>query len=93
MRAFTQDDVHIFCTEDQITEECLSVTNLIIDIYKDLGFKEIILKYSDRPTKRVGDDKIWDKSEAALLNSIKKSKLEYSINKGEGFLWSKIEYV
>ena len=94
VRAFTQDDAHIFCTEDQITEECLSVTNLIIDIYKDLGFKEIILKYSDRPTKRVGDDKIWDKSEAALLNSIKKSKLEYSINKGEGaFSGPKIEYV
>ena len=94
VRAFTQDDAHIFCTEDQITEECLSVTNLIIDIYKDLGFKEIILKYSDRPTKRVGDDKIWDKSEAALLNSIKKSKLEYSINKGEGaFYGPKIEYV
>ncbi len=94
VRAFTQDDAHIFCTDDQITEECLSVTNLIIDIYKDLGFKEIILKYSDRPTKRVGDDKIWDKSEAALLNSIKKSKLEYSINKGEGaFYGPKIEYV
>ena len=94
VRAFTQDDAHIFCTEDQITEECLSVTNLIIDIYKDLGFKDIILKYSDRPTKRVGDDKIWDKSEAALLNSIKKSQLEYSINKGEGaFYGPKIEYV
>ena len=94
VRAFTQDDAHIFCTEDQITEESLSVTNLIIDIYKDLGFKDIILKYSDRPTKRVGDDKIWDKSEAALLNSIKKSQLEYSINKGEGaFYGPKIEYV
>ena len=66
VRAFTQDDAHIFCTEDQITEECLSVTNLIIDIYKNLGFEKVILKYSDRPEKRVGDDKIWDKSEAAL---------------------------
>ena len=75
VRAFTQDDAHIFCTEDQITQECLSVTNLIIDIYKNLGFEKVILKYSDRPEKRVGDDKIWDKSEAALLTAIKKSKL------------------
>ena len=94
VRAFTQDDAHIFCTEDQITEESLSVTNLILEIYKDLGFKDIILKYSDRPEKRVGDDSIWDKSEAALLTSIKKSKLKYTINKGEGaFYGPKIEFV
>ena len=94
VRAFTQDDAHIFCTEDQITEESLSVTNLILDIYKDLGFKNVILKYSDRPDKRVGDDNIWDKSEAALLTAIKKSKLEYTINKGEGaFYGPKIEFV
>ena len=94
VRAFTQDDAHIFCTEDQITQECLSVTNLIIDIYKNLGFEKVILKYSDRPEKRVGDDKIWDKSEAALLTAIQKSKLEYSINKGEGaFYGPKIEFV
>ena len=94
VRAFTQDDAHIFCTEDQITDECLSVTNLIIDIYKSLGFKNIILKYSDRPEKRVGADSVWDKSEAALLSAIKKSKLEYSINKGEGaFYGPKIEFV
>jgi threonyl-tRNA synthetase len=94
VRAFTQDDAHIFCTEDQITEESLSVTNLILEIYKDLGFKNVILKYSDRPEKRVGDDNIWDKSEAALLAAIKKSKLEYSINKGEGaFYGPKIEFV
>ena len=84
VRAFTQDDAHIFCTEDQITEETLTVTNLILNIYKALGFENIILKYSDRPEKRVGDDKIWDKSEKALLSAIKLSKLEYSINKGEG---------
>ena len=94
VRAFTQDDAHIFCTEDQITQECLSVTNLIIDIYKNLGFEKVILKYSDRPEKRVGDDKVWDKSEAALLTAIKKSKLEYTINKGEGaFYGPKIEFV
>ena len=94
VRAFTQDDAHIFCTEDQITEETLEVTNLILEIYKALGFEDVILKYSDRPEKRVGDDSIWDKSEAALLSAIKKSKLEYSINKGEGaFYGPKIEFV
>ena len=94
VRAFTQDDAHIFCTEDQITEESLSVTNLILEIYKDLGFENIILKYSDRPEKRVGDDSVWDKSEAALLSAIKQSKLEYNINKGEGaFYGPKIEFV
>ena len=94
VRAFTQDDAHIFCTEDQITDESLSVTKLILEIYKDLGFKNVILKYSDRPEQRVGDDKIWDKSEAALLTAIKKSNLEYTINKGEGaFYGPKIEFV
>ena len=94
VRAFTQDDAHIFCTEEQITNECLSVTNLILEIYKDLGFDNVILKYSDRPEVRVGDDSIWDKSEAALLEAIKESKLEYEINKGEGaFYGPKIEFV
>ena len=94
VRAFTQDDAHIFCTEEQITEECLTVTNLIIEIYKSLGFNNIILKYSDRPEKRVGDDNVWDKSETALLLAIKKSKLKYTINKGEGaFYGPKIEFV
>jgi len=94
VRAFTQDDAHIFCTEDQITQESLTVTNLILKIYKDLGFEDVILKYSDRPEKRVGDDNVWDKSEAALLSAIKQSKLEYTINKGEGaFYGPKIEFV
>ena len=94
VRAFTQDDAHIFCTEEQITQESLIVTNLILEIYKALGFENIVLKYSDRPEKRVGDDSVWDKSEAALLSAIKKSKLEYTINKGEGaFYGPKIEFV
>jgi threonyl-tRNA synthetase len=94
VRAFTQDDAHIFCTEDQITQESLIVTNLILEIYKALGFEKVILKYSDRPEKRVGDDSVWDKSEAALLLAIKQSKLEYTINKGEGaFYGPKIEFV
>ena len=94
VRAFTQDDAHIFCTEDQITQESLTVTNLILKIYKDLGFENVILKYSDRPEKRVGEDSVWDKSEAALLTAIKQSKLEYTVNKGEGaFYGPKIEFV
>ena len=94
VRAFTQDDAHIFCSEDQITDECLNVTNLILDIYKDLGFENVILKYADRPEVRVGDDKVWDKAEASLLEAVKASKLEYSINKGEGaFYGPKIEFV
>jgi len=94
VRSFTQDDAHIFCTENQITEESLKVTKLILDIYKAFGFENVILKYSDRPAKRVGDDKLWDKSEAALLEAVKASKLDYSINKGEGaFYGPKIEFV
>ena len=94
VRAFTQDDAHIFCSEDQITSECLNVTNLILDIYKDLGFENVILKYADRPEVRVGDDEVWDKAEASLLKAVKASKLEYSINKGEGaFYGPKIEFV
>ncbi len=94
VRAFTQDDAHIFCTENQITEECVTVTKLILDIYKDLGFSKVFLKYSDRPEKRVGSDDVWDKSEKALLEAIKKTKLEYTINKGEGaFYGPKIEFV
>ena len=94
VRAFTQDDAHIFCSEDQITSECLEVTNLILDIYKDLGFENVILKYADRPEVRVGDDEIWDKAEASLLEAVKASKLEYSINRGEGaFYGPKIEFV
>tara|TARA_X000001036_G_scaffold69448_1_gene60752 strand:+ start:87 stop:1163 length:1077 start_codon:yes stop_codon:yes gene_type:complete len=94
VRAFTQDDAHIFCTNEQIIDECLSVTNLILEIYKDLGFENVILKYSDRPDVRVGEDNVWDKAEEALLRAIKASKLEYTINKGEGaFYGPKIEFV
>ena len=94
VRAFTQDDAHIFCTEDQITSECLEVTNLILDIYKDLGFENVILKYADRPEVRVGEDEVWDKAESSLLEAVKATKLEYSVNKGEGaFYGPKIEFV
>ena len=88
VRAFTQDDAHIFCTEDQITEESLISYKFNLEIYKDLGFNDVILKYSDRPEQRVGDDSIWDKSEAALLTAIKKSKLKYTIKRRRCFLWT-----
>jgi threonyl-tRNA synthetase len=94
VRAFTQDDAHIFCSEEQIKEECIIITNLILDIYKDLGFENVILKYADRPEVRVGDDEVWDKAEKALLDAVKESKIEYTINKGEGaFYGPKIEFV
>lgn len=94
VRSFTQDDAHIFCTEEQITEESVKVTKLILDIYKAFGFENISLKYADRPAKRVGEDSVWNKSEQALLEAIKASKVEYTINKGEGaFYGPKIEFV
>ena len=94
VRSFTQDDAHIFCTEEQITNECINLTKLILDIYEDFGFSNVKINYADRPQKRVGDDKIWDKSEEALLKAIKKTNIEYKINKGEGaFYGPKIEFV
>ena len=94
VRAFTQDDAHIFCTEEQIEEECKKLCNLIINIYKHFGFENIVIKYSDRPEKRVGSNSVWDKSEAALLNTIKTLKLPYKVNPGEGaFYGPKLEFV
>ena len=94
VRAFTQDDAHIFCTHEQITEESLKVTNLILDIYKSFGFENVKLKFADRPNKRVGSDEVWDQSEKALLDAIKASGLKYEVNKGEGaFYGPKIEFI
>ena len=94
VRSFTQDDAHIFCTEDQITHECIEVTNLILEVYKDFGFSNIKINYADRPKKRVGEDKIWDKSERALLKAVKEAGVECIINKGEGaFYGPKIDFV
>ena len=94
VRGFTQDDAHIFCTEDQITEECITVCNLILSIYKDFGFEDVHIKYSDRPEKRVGSDAIWDKSEEALKIAIEATGLSYTHNPGEGaFYGPKIEFV
>ena len=94
LRGFTQDDAHIFCTEEQITNESKKVCDLILSIYKDFGFTDVRIKYSDRPEKRVGDDKIWDKAEAALKNAMEATKLDYTFNPGEGaFYGPKLEFV
>ena len=94
VRAFTQDDAHIFCTEDQITSESKSVCDLILSIYKDFGFTDVHIKFSDRPEKRVGDDSIWDKAESALKDAMEATKLNYTFNPGEGaFYGPKLEFV
>jgi threonyl-tRNA synthetase len=94
VRAFTQDDAHIFCTPEQITDETISVCNLILDIYKDFGFDEIIIKYADRPKVRVGEDHIWDEAENALISALEKTGLEYIHNPGEGAYYGpKLEFV
>jgi threonyl-tRNA synthetase len=94
VRAFTQDDAHIFCTEDQITAETGAVCDLLLGIYRDFGFEDVIIKFADRPERRVGDDGVWDRAEAALENAMQSLGLEYTLNKGEGaFYGPKIEFV
>ena len=94
VRAFTQDDAHIFCTEDQITSESKIVCDLILSIYKDFGFENVRINYSDRPIKRVGSDEIWNKAEKALINAMEATGLEYSLNPGDGaFYGPKLEFV
>ncbi|MDP2325143.1 MAG: threonine--tRNA ligase [Gammaproteobacteria bacterium] len=94
VRAFTQDDAHVFCTEDQITAESVAVTDLILGIYRDFGFDDIRVKFSDRPAKRVGSDGIWDKAEAALRAAAEAGRLELEYNPGEGaFYGPKLEFV
>ena len=94
VRAFTQDDAHIFCTEDQITEESKKVCDLVLSIYKDFGFENVSIKFSDRPEKRVGNDDVWDKSEAALREAMEATGLEYTLNPGEGaFYGPKLEFI
>ena len=93
VRGFTQDDGHIFCTEDQILDECVNSTALLQKVYKDFGFTEIIYKVATRPEKRVGSDEAWDKAEAALIESLRRSGCEFEIAPGEGaFYGPKIEY-
>ena len=94
VRAFTQDDAHIFCTEDQITAETGAVCNLLLGIYRDVGFDDVIIKFADRPARRVGDDAVWDQAEGALIEAMDSLGLEYTHNPGEGaFYGPKIEFV
>ena len=94
VRAFTQDDAHIFCTPEQITEETIAVCDLILDIYKDFGFEDVIIKYADRPDVRVGEDSVWDNAENALISALEKTGLKYEHNPGEGaFYGPKLEFV
>jgi threonyl-tRNA synthetase len=94
VRAFTQDDAHIFCTEEQITAESVTVTGLILSIYRDFGFDDIRVKYSDRPAQRVGSDEVWDRAEAALRAAAAAAGLELGYNPGEGaFYGPKLEFV
>ena len=93
VRGFTQDDGHIFCTEDQILNECVNYTALLQKVYTDFGFKNIIYKVATRPAQRIGSDDIWDKAEAALIESLQASGCEFEISPGEGaFYGPKIEY-
>ena len=93
VRGFTQDDGHIFCTEDQILDECVAYTALLQRVYADFGFTDIIYKVATRPEKRVGSDEAWDKAENALIESLKRSGCGYEISPGEGaFYGPKIEY-
>ena len=93
VRHFTQDDAHIFCTEDQMIDECIKMNDMILSIYRDFGFEDVIIKLSTRPDKRVGSDEIWDKAEAALKVALDKIGHPYSISPGEGaFYGPKLEY-
>ncbi|HET6630697.1 MAG TPA: threonine--tRNA ligase [Woeseiaceae bacterium] len=94
VRAFTQDDAHVFCTLEQITPESLAICRQILDIYGDFGFEDVRIKFADRPPVRVGSDEVWDKAEAALLEALQAAKLDYTHNPGEGaFYGPKLEFV
>lgn len=94
VRSFTQDDAHIYCTPEQLTEECLKVNDLVLSIYKDFGFEDVHIKLSTRPENRIGSDESWDLSEGALKAALDQAGLEYTIFEGEGaFYGPKLEYV
>jgi len=94
VRAFTQDDAHVFVTEEQITAECLKINDQLLSIYSDFGFDDVQIKYADRPEKRVGADHVWDMAEAALQQALKATGRKWADNKGEGaFYGPKLEYV
>lgn len=94
VRGFVQDDAHIFCTEEQITSETIEFCSLLKEVYKDFGFEEIKVKFSDRPEKRAGTDETWDKAENALKEAVEQAGLNYTLNPGEGaFYGPKLEFV
>jgi threonyl-tRNA synthetase len=100
VRGFTQDDAHVFCTEAQLADECMKMNDLILSIYRDFGFEQVVVKLSTRPEKRVGDDAAWDRAEAAMADVLKQiaaksgGKVKTGINPGEGaFYGPKFEYV
>ena len=93
VRGFTQDDGHIFCTDEHILPECVAFTALLQKVYRDFGFTDVIYKIATRPAKRIGSDEVWDRAEAALQAALEKSGLKYSLSPGEGaFYGPKIEY-
>ncbi len=94
VRAFTQDDAHIFITEEQITAEAVAVTKLLLEIYRDFGFDDLRIKFADRPPKRVGSDEVWDRAEGALMAASRAAGIEFTLNPGEGaFYGPKLEFV
>ena len=93
VRGFTQDDGHIFCTEDQILDECIAYSDLVKKVYADFGFHDISYKVATRPAKRIGDDASWDKAEKALMTALDRAGIKFDILEGEGaFYGPKIEY-
>jgi threonyl-tRNA synthetase len=94
VRAFTQDDAHIFCREDQITQETINFSKMLMDIYKDFGFTDVRVKFSDRPAVRAGSDDVWDRAEGALMKAVEAAGHAYTLNPGEGaFYGPKLEFV
>ena len=94
VRAFTQDDAHIFCTEDQVTSESVAFCNLLLAVYRDFGFTDVTVKFSDRPPVRAGSDEVWDRAELALKTAVEAAGLSYTLNPGEGaFYGPKLEFV
>ncbi|MEM1188374.1 MAG: threonine--tRNA ligase [Pseudomonadota bacterium] len=94
VRHFTQDDAHIYCTEEQMEQECIDVVALVLDIYRDFGFEDVVIKLSTRPEKRIGSDEVWDKLEGALSNALEVMGLDYVLYPGEGaFYGPKLEFV
>src|SRR5271169_1901728 len=94
VRAFTQDDAHIFCTEDQVTSESIAFCELLLSVYRDFGFDDVAIKFADRPPVRAGSDEVWDRAEAALRDAVEAAGLSYTLNPGEGaFYGPKLEFV